>query len=90
MLSVRSPSYSDAEMSNGWLAWPPTTKVKPVPVPVYAPKSTWCVDWPDAWSAPRTVVAPEATTVPEESCSCQGSGAVVELTTVARLGPSGR
>ncbi len=77
-------------MSNGWLARPPTTRVKPLPAPVYAPKSTRWVDWPDAWSAPCTVVVPAATCAPEESRSCQASGAVAELTTVARLGPSGR
>ncbi len=90
MLSPRSPSYSAAEMSNGWLTDPSTTRVKPVPVPVYAPKSTRCVDWPDARSAPCTVVVPEATCAPEAPRSCQASGAVAELTTVARLGPSGR
>ncbi len=77
-------------MSKGWLVRPSTTRVKPVPVPVYAPKSTRCVDWPDAWSAPRTAVAPEAATAPEASRNCQASGAVAELATVARLGPSGR
>lgn len=39
---------------------------------------------------PRPTVEPEATTVPEAARSRQVSGPVAEVTTVARLGPSGR
>jgi hypothetical protein len=77
-------------MSKGALFCPSTTRTNPEPAFWYAEKSTVCVASPEAVSVPCTTVRPEAVTAPDALRNCQVSGRVAAVTTVARLGPSGR
>jgi hypothetical protein len=77
-------------MSNGRLASPSATSVKPLPAERYRPKSMECTFCPDETSTPRGTVEPLATGLPPEFLSSHGSAVVAVVTRVAFFGPSGR